>query len=102
MGVYVDVFWLRRLLLMLREVGWRRAHHPWWWLHLGPHWWGAVSHVRGNEGLEGLLGQRAPMLLEGRRSSWPGRVVLLGLQLLLMRQMRKRHSGGLLHADVSH
>lgn len=72
MGVNVDVFGLWRLLLlvMLGEVGWRGAHHSWRWLHLGPQRRGAVSHVRGDEGLKGLLGQRAPMVLEGRRSSW--------------------------------
>lgn len=79
---------------MLGEVRWRGAHHSWWRLHLGPQRWGAVSHVWGDEGLKGLLGQRAPMLLEGRRSSWTRRVVLLGLQLLLMKLMRRRHSGG--------
>lgn len=56
MGVNVDVFGLWRLLLvMLRKVGWRGVHHPWWWLHLGSHWRGAVSHVWGDKGLEGLL-----------------------------------------------
>ncbi|KAG7224969.1 hypothetical protein INR49_014885 [Caranx melampygus] len=96
MGVNVNVFglWMRLLLVMLGEVGWRGAHHPWWRLHLGPQRRGAVRHVWGDEGLQGLLGQWAPMLLEGRRSSWTGRVVLLGLQLLLMRLMRRRHSRG--------
>lgn len=90
----MNIFGLRWLLVMLGEVGWWGAHHSWWRLHLGPHWRGAVSHVRGDEGLKGLLGQRAPMLLEGRRSSWTRRVVVLGLQLLLMKLMRRRHSGG--------
>lgn len=95
MGINVDVFGLRGLLLvMLGEVGWRGAHHSWWRLHLRPQWRGAVRHVRGDEGLKGLLGQRAPMLLERRRSSWAQRVVLLGLHLLLMKLMRRRHSGG--------
>lgn len=84
MGINVDVFGLLGLLLvMLGEVGWWGAHNS-WWLHLGPHRWGAVRHVWGDEGLKGLLGQRATMLLEGRRSSWTQRVVLLGLHLLMM------------------
>lgn len=93
MRVNVNVFGLRMrlLLVMLGEVGWRGAHHSWWRLHLGTQRQGAVSHVWGDEGLQGLLGQWAPVLLEGRRSSWTRRVVLLGLQLLLM---RRRHSGG--------
>lgn len=70
MGVNVDVFRLWRLLLvMLGEAGWWGAHHPWRWLHLRPHWWGAVRHVRGYEWLEGLLGQGAPVVLERRGSS---------------------------------
>lgn len=89
----MDVFGLRRLLLvMLREAGGRGAHHSWRWLHLGSQWRGAMRHVRGDEGLKGLLGERAPMLLEGRRASWTQRVMLLGLQLMLMRLMRRRHS----------
>lgn len=73
----MDVFGLwGMLLVMLREVGWWGAHHSWWGLHLGSQWWGAMSHVRGHERLKGLLGNRAPMLLKGRRPSWPWRVVL--------------------------
>lgn len=88
--------------MVLGEVRRRGAHHPRWRLHLGTQRRGAVGHVRGDEGLKGLLGQRAAMLLEGRRSSRARRVVLLGLQLLLMELMRRRHSGGRLHAHVSH
>jgi len=67
----VDVFWLHGLLLVvLREVGWRGAHHSWRWLHLGSQWRRAMSHVRGDEGLKRLLGNGATRLLEGRKSSW--------------------------------
>lgn len=97
MRVNVDVFGLWRLLLgMLGEAGRRGAHHPRWWLHLRPHRWRAVRHVRGYEGLKGLLGQRAPVVLERGGSSRTRRVMLLGVQLLMMELMRRRHAGGLL------
>lgn len=54
-----------------------------------------MCHVWGDEGLKGLLGKWAPMLLE--RTWYPRmqRVVLLGLHLLLMKLMRHKHSGWL-------
>ena len=64
---------LRRVMLLLAEVGRRRVHHArrglllllvgaWRWRRR------AVSHVRGrHEGLQGLLSQRTAVLLEGRR-----------------------------------
>lgn len=93
MRVNMDVFGLWGVLLVvLWEVGWWGAHNPWRRLHLGPERCGTVCHVWGDEGLKRLLGKRAPMLLERRRSPWVQRVVLLRLQLLLM---RCKHSGWL-------
>lgn len=92
----MDVFGLWRVLLVvLWEVGWWGAHNPRRRLHLWPQRRGTVRHVWGDEGLQGLLGKRAPMLLEWRRSSGVGRVVLLGLHVLMMKLMRWRHSGWL-------
>lgn len=66
----MDVFRMRRLLLvMLGEVGRRRAHHSRGRLHLWPQWRGAVRHVRGHEGLKRLLGKGTPVILEGVRPS---------------------------------
>lgn len=67
----MDVFRMWRLLLvMLREVGWGRAHHSWGRIHLWPQWRGAMCHVRGHERLERLLGKGTPVILEGMRPSW--------------------------------
>lgn len=94
MRVNMDVFGLQGVLLVvLWKVGRWGTHNPWWRLHLGPEWWGAVCHMWGDEGLKGLLDKRAPMLLERRRSPWVQRVVLL--RLLLMKLMRCKHSGWL-------
>lgn len=96
-GVYVNVLWLWRLLgMMVREIGWRGAHHRRWPFHLRSQRWRAERHTRRNERLRGLRCQQVPMLLERKRSSWPGWMVLLGLELLLMRLMQMSHSGGML------
>lgn len=96
-GVNVDVLGLWSLLLVMwREVRWRGIHQSWWRLHLGSQRRGAMRHVRRDEGLKGLLRKRTPVILEVRRSTWTWGVVLRGMQLLLMRLMRRKHSRGLL------
>lgn len=110
MGINVDVFGLRGLLLLLQvvrgEVGRRRVHHTWRWVHLRPQWRRAVHHVRRYEGLQRLLDNRAPVFLEGSRSSGAERVVgvlvvrglvvvvLLLLHLRMMEVVRKWHLRG--------
>lgn len=70
-GVNVDIFGLWRLLLVMwRKVGWWGIHQSWWRLHLRSQRRGAMSHVRRDEGLKGLLGMWAPVILEGRMSAW--------------------------------
>lgn len=96
-GVNVDVLGLWSLLLVMwREVGWRGIHQSWRRLHLRSQRRGAMRHVRRDEGLKGLLRKRTPVILEVRRSAWTWRVVLRGMQLLLMRLMRRKHSRRLL------
>lgn len=74
----MDVFGLRGLLLLRvvrGEVGRRGVHHTRRRVHLRPHWRRAVHHVRGYEGLQWLLNDRAPVFLEGSGSSGAERVV---------------------------